>query len=102
VESSSPPSRAGSGDDLTLRRDDLMWREVDDEVIVLDKRTWTYMGVNGSGAVLWGELVEGATPARLVERLRAVYGIDEDAARRDVDAFLELLRSHDFLAGTGG
>jgi hypothetical protein len=86
---------------LLLQEDSLMWREVDGEVIVLDKRSWTYMGINGSGAVLWGELVGGASVGRLVERLRGDYGLSESTASRDVDAFLTMLRGHGLLADDG-
>jgi hypothetical protein len=85
---------------LDLER--LMWREVGEEVIVLDKRTWTYMGINGSGALLWRELVEGASPERLADRLREEYGLAEDAAVRDVGAFVELLRGHGLLTDAAG
>lgn len=79
-----------------------MWREVEDEVIVLDKRSWTYMGINGSGAVLWKELAHGASATRLVECLRATYGIDEAAAQRDAGDFLAMLREHGLLAAPTG
>ncbi len=78
-----------------------MWREVDGEVIVLDKRTWTYMGINGSGALLWKELAGGSSTELLVERLRGEFGLDEAAAVRDVGAFVELLRGHGLLATAG-
>lgn len=84
-------------DTLGLAEGSLMWREVEDEVIVLDKRTWTYMGINGSGALLWKKIAEGANPAVLVECLRETYAIDEQTAARDVDAFLAMMKTHDFL-----
>jgi Coenzyme PQQ synthesis protein D (PqqD) len=90
------------GDSVVLDLERLMWREVGEEIIVLDKRNWTYMGINGSGALLWRELVEGASSARLAERLREEYGLAEDAALRDVRAFLELLRGHGLLADPAG
>lgn len=74
-----------------------MWREVEDEVIVLDKRTWNYMGINGSGALLWKEIARGASSAELVKRLCESYEIDERTASRDVDAFLVMLEGHDLL-----
>jgi len=74
-----------------------MWREVEDEVIVLDKRTWNYMGINGSGALLWKEIACGATLADLVKRLCESYEIDERTASYDVDAFLAMLEGHDLL-----
>jgi hypothetical protein len=90
------------GNTLGLAKDSLMWREVEDEVIVLDKRTWTYMGINGSGAVLWKKIAEGADAAVLVECLCRTYEIDEQTAARDVDAFLALMKTHDFLLDETG
>jgi hypothetical protein len=87
---------------LGLAEDSLMWREVEDEVIVLDKRTWTYMGINGSGAVLWKKIAEGANPTMLVECLCETYEIDEQTAARDVDTFLAMMKTHDFLLDGAG
>jgi hypothetical protein len=89
-------------DPVILDLERLMWREVSGEIVVLDKRNWTYMGINGSGALLWRELVEGASSERLVERLREEYGLAEDLALRDVGAFVELLRGHGLLADAAG
>lgn len=98
VESGSSESPASPAEDLALNDECLMWREVEDEVIVLDKRSWTYMGINGSGAVLWKEIAQGASSvARLVECLQATYGIDEAAATRDAGSFVEMLREHGLL-----
>lgn len=84
--------------ELALDLEHLMWREVGEEVIVLDKRTWTYMGINGSGALLWRELAGGGRVPQLVACLRETYGIAEEQALRDVGAFVELLRGHGLLA----
>ncbi|HXB66355.1 MAG TPA: PqqD family protein [Solirubrobacteraceae bacterium] len=83
---------------LGLADERLMWREVEDEVIVLDKRTWNYMAINGSGALLWKEIARGASTAELVSCLRESYEVDEQTAAGDVDAFLTMLREHDLLA----
>lgn len=86
---------------LTLKRASLSWREVDGEVIVLDKRSWTYMGINGSGATLWKALEQDATPSELEACLRTEFELDEDIARRDVETFLKMLESHDLLETVG-
>jgi hypothetical protein len=83
---------------VQIRPDDVTWRSVGDEVIVLDMRTWEYMGLNGSGATLWPALVEGATPEALGALLVETYGIDRGTAERDVDAFLASLTESELLA----
>ena len=90
-------ARLGAGPPLKLAEESLTWREVDGEIVVLDRRSWMYMGVNGSGVLLWKEIIEGASRSRLVECLRDAYELDAEVARRDVDAFLETLSSHNLL-----
>ncbi|MFL5884724.1 MAG: PqqD family protein [Thermoleophilaceae bacterium] len=76
---------------------DIDWREIDGEVVVLDRRQGRYLAVNPSGAVLWPALVEGATEETLVERLLSRYAVDREKARRDVGAFLDWLGERGLL-----
>jgi hypothetical protein len=78
-----------------------MWREIEGEVIVLDKRTWTYMGINGSGAVLFKEIAQRTTLGSLVKRLTQDFGIAETVAQHDSEAFVAMLESHELLAEDG-
>ena len=73
------------------------WREVDGEIVVLDRRSAVYMAINRTGAALWDALVEGATAPALVERLVGRYGIAAEQAQRDVDAFVAALREQELL-----
>jgi hypothetical protein len=97
MSSGTPETGLDAGPSLTLAEESLTWREVDGEIVVLDRRSWMYMGVNGSGVLLWKQIIEGASRSRLVECLRDAYEIDAELAQRDVEAFLESLRSHDLL-----
>jgi len=73
------------------------WREVDDEVVLLDLRTSMYWSLNGSGSLLWVALADGATPEELSLRLTAEYGLDPATARHDADRFLESCLEQDLL-----
>ena len=53
--------------------------------------------LNGTGAFLWEKLQEETTQEALVAALLAEYDVDEETARRSVAAFVEKLKSHDFL-----
>ena len=53
--------------------------------------------LNGTGAFLWEKLQEETTQEALVAALLAEYDVDEETASRSVAAFVEKLKSHDFL-----
>ena len=83
---------------LRLRADDMTWRSVESEIVVLDQRDSTYLAVNRTGSVLWPLLAEGATRPELAAALVERFGIDEARAATDVDAFVEFLAGRDLLA----
>ena len=51
------------------------------------------ISLNDSGVLLWNLLTEGAEQEQLVNALVAEYGIPNNKALRDVNAFLDTLRS---------
>lgn len=83
---------------LCLRKDDLDWREIDDEIVVLDTRDAVYLSVQGSGALVWRLLAESTTKDSLIEALVEKYGVDSTRATADVDAFLGTLNDRGLLA----
>lgn len=86
---------------LSLRREDLAWRAVDDELIAIDVRDSAYLSANDSGLLLWSALAAGATRDDLVGRLTEAYGLDAETAGVDVDAFLGDLRARGLLDEAG-
>ena len=82
---------------LKLRKDRVEWRQVEGEIVALDLKTSQYLGINRAGAILWPHLAEGATVAALKERLAGEFGLDDETAARDVEAFLASLRAQDLL-----
>jgi len=81
-----------------LRLDEVVWREVGDDLVVLELSTSTYLTLNGSAKQLWIGLVDGATVPELAERLTARYGITEEQALADTEAFLSALGDRKLLA----
>jgi hypothetical protein len=84
-------------DELKLRQDGLSWRQVGDEVIVLDLRSNAYLSINQTGIALWEMLVDGSTPATMAEHLMSEFGVEEARARLDVDSFVTMLGERDLL-----
>ena len=82
---------------LQLRSEGLEWRDVGGDVVVLDLDGGRYFAVNGSGAVLFSSLVDGATREQLSERLTEKFAIDRKVADGDVESFLATAREYRFL-----
>jgi Coenzyme PQQ synthesis protein D (PqqD) len=81
-----------------LRVDDVVWREVGEDLVVLELSTSTYLTLNGSAKQLWIGLSEGGTVPALVERLTSLYGISDEQASADTEAFLAALAERKLLA----
>jgi hypothetical protein len=82
---------------LRLRQEGLTWRLIDDELVAVDVEGSTYLSANPSASLLWGALADGATHIELVDRLVERYGIEQQQAESDVDAFLEDLTAKGLL-----
>lgn len=78
---------------VRLRTDEISWREVGDEAVVLESATGIYLTLNASGMLLWKALVAGATPTEMTAMLVERYGIDGDEAAADVASYLDWLRA---------
>ena len=83
--------------EIRLRREDLEWRELEGEIVVLDLRRSTYLAVNRIGALLWPRLLGGATRDSLVQTLIDDFGLEGSEAESDVSAFLQALREQELL-----
>ena len=84
---------------LKLRTEELDWREIDRDIVILDGRDASYFTVNGSGALLWRTLATGATRDALVNLVLEAYDTDAVTATADVEAFVRTLCERGFLAG---
>jgi hypothetical protein len=73
---------------MKLRVDDLTWREIDGDLVVLDLRSSTYLTANASATVLMRELTDERTVPQLTQALVDAFGITEPSAERDVLSFL--------------
>ncbi len=82
---------------IRLEPDAVEWRAVDDEIVALDRLAGEYFAVTGSGALLWRQLVEGTTTDVLADTLVARFGLERNAALRDVESFVAALDSRGML-----
>jgi hypothetical protein len=84
--------------ELKLRQEELVWREIDNELIAVDVAASAYLSANPAGALLWQMLAEGTTRQELIDNLVERFGISSEQAATDVDAFLQSLEARRLLA----
>jgi Coenzyme PQQ synthesis protein D (PqqD) len=82
---------------LSLDSERAVWRQVGDEIVILDIPTGTYLTLNSSAVGLWKLLEDGASPAELAAELVATYGINEARAVEDVQRFLAAVQERSLV-----
>ncbi len=82
---------------MRLDSERAVWREVGDEIVILDVPTATYLTLNSSAVTLWKQLEGGASPAELAAELVAMYQIGAEKAASDVQRFLGALQERSLI-----
>lgn len=73
---------------MRLRIDDLTWREIDGELVVLDLRSSTYLTANASATFLMKQLAEERTHGELADALATEFAISRTEAEGDVQGLV--------------
>lgn len=79
----------------------IVWREFDGELVILDLKSSTYLTTNASGAVLMKALSEDQTDAQLADTLIETFGISPEQAEQDVSTFINELSKGGLLESSG-
>jgi hypothetical protein len=82
---------------MKLRADDITWREIDGDLVILDLRSSTYLTANASATVLMRELTENRTLQQLVQSLVDAFDLPEGRAGQDVATFVDDLLQRGLL-----
>ena len=82
---------------MRLRSNGLSWVRLEDDIVILDLESSSYLKLNASGAVLWEALADGSDRESLIEALVGRYELPRPNAERDVEAFLDAMRAKNLL-----
>jgi hypothetical protein len=77
---------------------DVVWRRLENDVVLVHLKTNRIYSLNGSGGRLWELLSEGADRETAERRLLEEFEVGEDDVRRDVDRLLVELCDEGLLA----
>lgn len=83
---------------VRIRQDDIVWQDLDGELVILDLKRSAYLATNATGSLLARYLTEPRTLAELADHMVAEFGIDRAVALADAKAFVAQLREKRLLA----
>lgn len=73
------------------RSDDVVWRIIDEEVVVLIPEEAMLHALEGCGSRIW-ELIEGETTiSEIVQSIRTEYEVEPQRAREEITEFIHKL-----------
>jgi hypothetical protein len=82
---------------IKVRDGAAVWRQVEDETVLLALDSSTYIGLNRTGTQLWPLMIEGTTRRELVDLLMSHFDVDAAQATADVEAFVDACDEHGLL-----
>ncbi len=77
--------------------DDVTWRDVSGEMVVLKLSSGEYYTFNEQGRITWLALSEGKSVEQAVRMIVDEYDVGSDKAREDVEAFVVGLMEQELL-----
>ncbi len=66
-------------------------RQLDDEIVILDLASESYFGLDEVGAAIWNEMTSAESIEHAYQALLAQYDVEPDVLREDMQALLQQL-----------
>jgi len=77
---------------------DVVWRELDGEIVVLNLATGNYYGLEGAANDMWRLLSEHGSTEKVVETMARDYDVDAARLTADLDALVQELARRSLVA----
>ena len=77
--------------------DDVVFRDLAGESVLLNLSTGTYFGLDAVGTRLWHLIAEHGLTASVIETILAEYDVDALRLQKDVDALIDQLLAKGLL-----
>lgn len=87
----------GSAQNKITISENLTWRKVKDEAVILNIETSEYYTANQVGTFIWELLTKNNTEAKVAQELSKAYGISEQEALADTKGYIKQLSAMGLL-----
>ena len=76
---------------VKILESDVVWRDLDGEIVILNLATGHYYGLEGTANRMWPLLVEHGATEKVVEAMQAEYDVDAAELERDIAGLVQEL-----------
>ncbi len=83
--------------EILTRNEEILWRLIEDKVVILDMDEARAIMLNEVGSHIWIALQTQKTTEELVCQVIDVFNTDEESARKDVLSFLNDMIKRDLI-----
>jgi hypothetical protein len=77
--------------------EDVVWRDLDDEVVILDVVSNQYFGLTGAGSAMWRLLAEHGSVDEAVAHLQKEFDAGAERLRADLEVLIKDLAGKGLL-----
>ena len=86
-----------SPEDIYKTTDEVTWRDVNGELVVLRLTSGEYYSFNSVGRLTWMSISEGKSIGEVVDTIASEYDVTLEQAESDVHSFVDGLLTNDLL-----
>lgn len=87
----------GARDAAIRIRKDVVFRDLEGELVLLNLATGVYFGLDPIGTRIWALIDDGRTVDQIVGAITEEYEVDASVCRADLERFLAILRDNDLV-----
>lgn len=69
--------------------DNIAWREVNQEIIILNMKSGEYFTLNDVGQKVWLFIINGSCVADIKKNLISEFDVSEEHAESDIESFIQ-------------
>lgn len=68
-----------------------------DEMVMMNMDSGDYLGINSVGSDIWNLISEPITIDELIKKITAIYEVNDEQCKNEVNVFLAKMQEHDML-----
>jgi hypothetical protein len=81
--------------------DNVVWRDLDGEIVILNLTSGVYFSVDGVGTRIWILMSEQVAPEEIVRQLIAEFEVEEAQLRSDMESLVKDLAGQGLIEVSG-